>query len=767
MKHFLSSLLLLGWAAALPAADWSNWRGPEQNGFSRERDLPEKFSADPSAPNNNLLWKAPYGGITTPIIQGGRVYIINKVGEGVRLQECVMCFDADTGKRLWEYPFNVFLTDIVRDRLGWTNMAGDPETGYVYAHGTQGFLFCFDKDGKVIWQHSLTEEYGRITGYGGRVTTPIVDGNLLILSLVNASWGEQTLGGTRVVAFDKRTGAVVWWGSTGHRVMDTYYSCPVVANIAGQRLFITGGGDGGVHAFKVRTGEKVWSLIFGNGAVNCSPVVNGDRVYIGHGEENDDNTQGRVICVDGSQVEKGKPKLVWSVDGIKVKYASPILHDGRLYVCNATGTIYCLDEKTGKELWSFDYGKNTKGSPVLADGKIYVGEVDSGFHILKPEAESCNELHAEYFKSKGVAPVEINGSPSIVNGRIYFLTSTDLYCIGKKDHKTPADPAPPQPPEAAKGGAAYLQIVPADVAINPGEKVDLKAYAYDHTGQLLGPVKVDWTLAGSLPPAFPIGMPAPPAPASPAAPPPPLKGELSAAAGPETKLTVANAPPGQFGRVIAKMGDLTAYTRVRVAPVLPLKTDFSKVPEGRTPGGWVNTQGKFSVGKLPDGTFVLKKRNDNPSPLVSRAHAFIGLPHLTNYTIEADVQGSKLKADMPDIGISSCRYMLQLEGNTQQLRLISWDAERRVNNTIPWTWQPDVWYRMKLTVSFKDGKGLVKGKVWPRGETEPEKWSVEVEDPVPNKEGAPTLYAYSAGIIDAAHPGTEIYFDNVRITPNK
>ena len=43
----------------------------------------------------------------------------------------------------------------------------------------------------------------------------------------------------------------------------------MVADIAGQRLLITGGGDGGVHAFKVHTGEKVWSFIFGSAAVNC------------------------------------------------------------------------------------------------------------------------------------------------------------------------------------------------------------------------------------------------------------------------------------------------------------------------------------------------------------------------------------------------------------------------------------------------------------------------------------------------------------------
>src|SRR6516162_9948337 len=194
--------LLLGGGLVLAAADcraenWAHWRGPEQTGVSRDTNLPDRWSTDPSAPDNNLIWKSPYGGRSTPLVQNGRVYIINGVGEDITQQERVMCFDADTGKVLWEHKFNVWLTDIVADRLGWTNMAGDPETGNVYAHGTQGMLTCFDRDGKILWEHSLTEEFGRISGYGGRLAGPAVDGDLVYISMLNASWGDQAIVGNR------------------------------------------------------------------------------------------------------------------------------------------------------------------------------------------------------------------------------------------------------------------------------------------------------------------------------------------------------------------------------------------------------------------------------------------------------------------------------------------------------------------------------------------------------------------------------------------
>ena len=137
------------------AADWVHWRGPEQTGVSREHDLPDRWSPNPKTENNNLIWKQPYGGRSTPMIMNGRVYFINSAGEGITGQERVMCFDAESGKVLWEYKFNVWLADIDILRVGWTNLAGDPETGNIFAAGTQGLLLCFDRDGKVLWRAPL------------------------------------------------------------------------------------------------------------------------------------------------------------------------------------------------------------------------------------------------------------------------------------------------------------------------------------------------------------------------------------------------------------------------------------------------------------------------------------------------------------------------------------------------------------------------------------------------------------------------------------
>ena len=190
--------LLAPWSVS--AADWTHWRGPFQTGVSPDKGLPDKIAA-------NVIWCALYGGRSTPLVLNGRVYLINydsektMVGGKVKdvpetIEERVMCLDANTGKKIWEHKFPVFHTDIVTSRLGWTNLAADPKTGHIYAHGTQGLFMCLTKDGKLVWQHSMSEEYGRVTGYGGRITSPVIDEDLAILGMVNSSWGSRPRGAT-------------------------------------------------------------------------------------------------------------------------------------------------------------------------------------------------------------------------------------------------------------------------------------------------------------------------------------------------------------------------------------------------------------------------------------------------------------------------------------------------------------------------------------------------------------------------------------------
>jgi outer membrane protein assembly factor BamB len=744
------------------ASEWLHWRGPEQTGSSTDTNLPDKFSLDPADPKGNLLWKVPYGCRSTPLVMDGKVFIINDdPPEGVLEGERVMAFDAKTGKVLWEHKFNVFLCDMVSSRVGWTNLAADAKTHRVYAHGTQGFLMCLDGDtGKVVWQRSLTEEFGRVTGYGGRSTSPIVDGDLVIVGIINASWGDQARGANRYVAFNKDTGAVVWWSEPATAMKGTYYSNPIVKDVNGQRLLIAGLADGELAAMQVRTGVKAWGYQFGTNVINASPVMEGNYVYCNHGEENADvGEKGRIICVDAGEVVDGRPKLVWEVIGITAGLASPLLHDGRLYVPDDGGMLHCFDAKTGKKMWKYKYGRLARGAPVWADGKIYVAEVNSRFHILKDEGTRCKELHDQFFPSTDKGGIEVNGTPAVANGSVIFGTRDELLCLSKKAD-APANGGINAPTlrqarrirtrVGGEGGPPVLvQVVPAEVTLAPGETIKFTVRLFDKNGNFIKESPATWSLP--TPPKTPTGMQ-----------PPPLKGEIK-----DGTLTVAKEVPGQQAYVDATVDGLTGRARVRVAPQLPYANDFEKVPVGATPGGWVNVTGKYAVVDL-NGNKVLKKLANDSRPPLARAYAYIAPPTSKDYIIQADLSASTKNNNLPDLGIVNCRYSLTMSGNKQQIRLASWDALPRIDVIKPYPWKAGDWFRCKLVVEQQGDQAIVRGKVWPRDQPEPKEWTVEVTDPRPNREGSPALYGYATGILDeggAGSIGAEAYYDNVKVTP--
>jgi outer membrane protein assembly factor BamB len=329
LSKYLFLIVILSVAVSAAASDWADWRGPARDGISAEKNLPSNWSPA----GENLAWKAPFGGRSAPIVMNNRVFIQNTAGKGETEQERVMCFDADTGKLIWEYKFNIFLSDVPPHRVGWASPVGDPATGNVYALGVGGSLMALGRDGKLIWERSLSEDFGLLTTHGGRTVSPIVDGDLVIMSGITFGWGPNARGAHRFIAFDKRTGETVWISAPGGRPYDTTYAPPIIANINGTRLLIEGASDGVVYALKAQTGEPVWKYEISKRGINTGVVVRGTTAILTHSEENlASNEMGMMVAIDATaKGEVKKEQIKWSVYGWQGGFSSPVLDGDRLY----------------------------------------------------------------------------------------------------------------------------------------------------------------------------------------------------------------------------------------------------------------------------------------------------------------------------------------------------------------------------------------------------------------------------------------------------
>lgn len=718
---YLNACLAFSFATA---NDWAEWRGPARDGISTEKNLPDKWSPA----GENLAWKAPYGGRSAPIVMGDRVYLINSAGTGETLQERILSFDADTGKLIWEHRFNIYLSDVPPHRVGWASPVGDPATGNVYVLGVGGNLIGLNRDGKVLWERSLGEDFGLLTTHGGRTVSPIIDGDLVIISGVTFQWGQHGRGAHRFMAFDKKTGETVYVSAPGGRPYDTTYAPPIIANINATRLLIQGASDGVVHAIKPQTGEPVWKYEISKRGLNTGVVVKGTTAILTHSEENlDSNQMGMMVAVDATaKGDVKKEQVKWTVYGWQGGFSSPVIDGDRIYQLDNGANIAAFDVNSGKQLWIQNLGTIQRASPVLADGKLYVGTENGKFFVLKPGPTGVEIIDQDQLGTEA-HPEAIIASAAVSNGRIFVVSDSALYAIGKKASNSSQTATNASGSNVSSNPATHVQVVPTELILKPGDKISFRARLFDAQGNFIREEPAaEWSLDQ-------------------------LKGTIA------NGQFTAGGDTAQAGLVKATVSGITGAASVRIFPPLPWTENFDAMAPNSLPPTWVNTTMKFAV-RDQNGNKVLAKLTEGSS-LLSRARAYMGPSDWSNYTVEADVSATTKRRQQGDAGVIAQRYVLSLYGNSQMLHLEPWQPETQRTVTKPYAWKPDTWYRLKLQVeNLPDGTTRARGKVWPAGEAEPADWMIERIDPIPNRQGAPGIFGNGLA---------ELYFDNIKVYANK
>lgn len=390
---------------------WPCFRGPTGQGIVLDTDIPLKWSD-----SENVQWrfKLPGRGNSSPVVWGDKLLVTAESqprpdDAPLRAKDdapdrLLLCFST-AGRLLWQHTAPRPETHEV---LYWKNTlaSATPVTDgeRVIAFFGNAGLVCCDMDGKRQWHVDL----GEFTTTHGPASAPVLYQNLVILIQ------DQNKGRSLCAAFDKRSGAQVW---QRERASSMGWSNPVVLKIGGRDELIFNGSNE-VVAYEPLTGEELWKHA-GTSIESIPMIAPGGGLLFSTSGRN-----GPIFALRPASPGKAtEPELVWRREHGGPHVPSPAYIDGRLYLINDTGIAMCLDAATGETLWQKRLRGKFSTSPLVVGDKLLATSEEGITYIL--QAGPRFELLGENSLSE-----TIYATPAVVNGRLYFRSTTGLICVG-------------------------------------------------------------------------------------------------------------------------------------------------------------------------------------------------------------------------------------------------------------------------------------------------------------------------------------------------
>jgi len=391
--------------------DWPQWRGPTRDGVSPEKDLVSDWPS--SGPK--VRWKADCGeGYSSVSVANGRAITLFQTDDSQR--EVVICWDADTGKKLWEHDYSA---PYVSDQGSGPRSTPTIEGDRVYTVGATGILHCLDaKTGKPVWRKDLLAEFGAKNLQWGVSFSPLTDGDLLITN----PGGPD---GNSIVAFNKVTGDVVWKSFNE----GAGYSSPIALTINGTRqvvVFTAKSLVGITEADGRLLWRYPWETSYDVNAATPLPI----RAKVGDAEitylfiSSGYNKGCALLKIASTGGGEFAAQKVFESNLMRNHFSSSVRYQDHLYGFDQE-LLVCMDLRSGNIKWN--QSGFHKGSLILSgDHLIIVGE--TGKLAVAEASPSGYHEKGSYriFRRKSWTP------PSLANGKLYLRDQQQVLCLDLK-----------------------------------------------------------------------------------------------------------------------------------------------------------------------------------------------------------------------------------------------------------------------------------------------------------------------------------------------
>ncbi len=447
MKSLLALALCLGWAAAADAQNWPSFRGQNGSGVADGNNPPTVWDAEKST---NILWKTPIPGLghSSPVVWGDRVFVTTAVSSAANSQFVhgltetsasaddtskhswrVYCLDKNTGRIIWEKAAHEGAPKVKRHvKASHANATPATDGKYlVVSFGSEG-LYCFDFEGKLLWQQELgVLDGGWSSGpddHWGFGSSPIIYKHLAIVQC-------DTQSQAFIAAFNLADGQRVWQTK---RAEDTSWSSPAIYESKDHAELITSGTKY-YRGYDPLTGKELWRLADGVEVKIPTPIAAHGLYFLSGGSSHDRRTFYAVRAgakgeIKPAETAEGSANIAWQSPVIKPHIVTPIVYGDYLYVCTDNGVLTQYQAKTGEPTLRARLGNGGSfaASPVASDGKLYFASEDGEVFVIK--AGTTYELLARNpLGEVMIATPAITGQMLIIRG--------EHHVFGIKEHGPP------------------------------------------------------------------------------------------------------------------------------------------------------------------------------------------------------------------------------------------------------------------------------------------------------------------------------------------